>query len=415
MRKPVLRRGRTIWLGRTKPAVRYPVLRGHHDTDVAIVGGGMTGGMIAESFTRQGVRVAVIEAARIGQGSTAASTALLLQEPDYDLGALTERYGRRDAKRIWTLSQDAAADFLETIKRLKISCDLSERESLYYTLDEDRARALQRELRRRHKEGFAGKWLDSSALHRASGIDGAGAIRTIGNAQLNPLKATIGLLTAAAKRGAAIFERSTINRIRRTEDGVRVYSTHGMLDAKQVVIATGYATRYFRPLAGRFKLRHTYVLATNPIGAAARRRLGMGKVMLWDTERPYHYVRWTPDGRLLLGGADHPVKPGARHDKQFADATQTLREYFEDLFPVLGDVGIDTAWEGLFAMTPDGLPYIGPHRLYPRHLFALGYGGNGMTFAALAARLLVEQWRGIASPDHDLFAFNRPRSRRPPA
>ena len=407
MRKPVLRRGPTIWLGRTKPAARYPVLRGQHETEVAIVGGGMTGAMIAESFTRRGIRVSVIESARIGQGSTAASTALLLQEPDYDLEALSDRYGERDARRIWTLSQDAAGDFIETIERLKIACDMSKRDSLYYTLEAARARKLRRELRRRHKAGLAGTWLDSSALLRASGIHGAGAIRTRGNAQLNPLQACLGLMKASARRGAAIFERSTINRIRQLEDGVRLYSSNGSIDARQVVIATGYATRYFRPLAGRFRMRRTYVLATNRIGSRARRRLGMGRVMLWDTARPYHYVRWTTDHRLLLGGADHPVKPGARRKAQFANATQTLREYFLDRFPALADAGIDTAWEGLFAMTPDGLPYIGPHRRYPRHLFALGYGGNGMTFAALAARLLLEQWRGIASPYQALFAFNR--------
>ena len=415
MRKPVLRRGRTIWLGRTNPATRHPILRGHHDTDVAIVGGGMTGGMIAEAFTRHGVRVAVVEASRIAHGSTAASTALLLQEPDYDLKALSERYGQRAAKRIWALSHDAARDFLDTIERLKIQCEVRKRDSLYYTLDEDRARALQRELKRRHQAGLGGKWLDAAALFRAGGIRGAGAIRSIGNAQLNPLRACIGLIDAAARRGAAIFERTTINRIRQVDGGVRLYSPTGTIDARQVVIATGYATKYFRPLAGRFRLRHTYVLATNPIGLLARRRLGMGKVMLWDTARPYHYVRWTDDRRLLLGGADHPVAPGARHDKQFADATQTLRGYFEDLFPALADVGVATAWEGLFAMTPDGLPYIGPHRRYPRHAFALGYGGNGMTFAALAARILVEQWRGVSSADHALFAFNRSRSRRRPA
>ena len=409
MRKPVLRRGRTIWLGRTKPATRYPILRGQHETEVAIVGGGMTGAMIAESFTRHGVRVAVIEADRLGQGSTAASTALLLQEPDYDLAALGERYGRRDAIRIWTRSRNAAADFIATIERLKIRCGLSERDSLYYTLDAERARQLRRELQRRRKAGLTGTWLDSSALLRASGIHGAGAILTRGNAQLNPLQACVGLIDASAQRGAAIFERSTINRIRQRNDGVRLYSSQGSIDARQVVIATGYATRYFRPLAGRFRMRHTYVLATNPVGAPARRRLGIGKVMLWDTARPYHYVRWTADHRLLLGGADHPVKPGARRAAQFAKATQALREYFLDLFPVLADAGIDTAWEGLFAMTPDSLPYIGPHRRYPRHLFALGYGGNGMTFAALAARILVEQWQGVASPDHALFAFNRSR------
>ena len=409
MRKPVLRRGRTIWLGRTKPGTRFPILRGRHETEVAIVGGGMTGAMIAESLTRQGVRVSVIEADRVGQGSTAASTALLLQEPDYDLADLSKRYGPRAAKRIWTLSQDAARDFISTIERLNISCGLSKRDSLYYTLDENRARTLKRELKRRHEAGLGGRWLDHAALLSAGGINGAGAISTRGNAQLNPLQACIGLIDASARRGAAIFERSTINRIGQIKDGVRLYSSQGTLDAKQVVIATGYATRYFRPLAGRFRMRHTYVLATNPIGLLARRRLGLRKVMLWDTERPYHYVRWTADHRLLLGGADRPVKPGARREAQFAEATQALREYFFDLFPALADARIDSAWEGLFAMTPDGLPYIGPHRRYPRHLFALGYGGNGMTFAALAARILAEQWRGIASPDHALFAFNRKR------
>jgi glycine/D-amino acid oxidase-like deaminating enzyme len=58
-------------------------------------------------------------------------------------------------------------------------------------------------------------------------------------------------------------------------------------------------------------------------------------------------------------------------------------------------------------MTPDSLPYVGPHRRYPGHWFALGYGGNGMTFGFLAARLLLERWQGIRSPDHALFAFDR--------
>ena len=101
------------------------------------------------------------------------------------------------------------------------------------------------------------------------------------------------------------------------------------------------------------------------------------------------------------------MNPGARRSIQFTNATRALREYFETLYPALKDVGFETCWEGLFAMTPDSLPYIGPHRRYPRHAFALGYGGNGMTFAALAARILVEQWQGARSKDHELFAFNR--------
>jgi glycine/D-amino acid oxidase-like deaminating enzyme len=407
MDSPVLRRGRTIWP--ESRAARFPLLRGHQETEVAIVGGGMTGAMIAQAFSAFGTEVIVVEASRLAQGSTAASTALLLQEPDYDLGSLSRRYGSHDARRVWRLTREAARHFVRTVRRLKIDCDLLECDSLYYTLNDDTAGRLKRELQRRHKARLAGRWLDEGALQRASGIHGAGAIKTRGNAQLNPLRACLGLLNAAVNDGAIIYERSTINRIRTINGRVRLYSDSGTIDAKQVVIATGYATKYFRPLVGRFKMRHTYVMATNRITARQRRKLGLGDVMLWDTARPYHYVRWTPDHRLLLGGADRPVKPGAQRSLQFSAAMRDLREYFWGMFPTLDEIGIDRAWEGLFAMTPDGLPYLGAHRRYPRHAFALGYGGNGMTFAALGAQILLEQWRGITSPDHQLFAFGRER------
>lgn len=412
MRKPVLRRGKTVWLqpgtrNHAPNQTRYPSLRGHHHTEIAIVGGGLTGAMVAEAFTAAGAGVVVVEAARVGHGSTAASTALLLQEPDHDLAALSARYGASRARRIWQLSREAARDFIATVRRLKIDCELRELDSIYYTLDVDRARLLQRELQRRKTAKLGGSWLTPQKMQRLTGIDGGGAIRTHGNAQLNPLAACIGVMSAAAKHGARIFERSTINRIKPMDDAVRLYTKRGRIDAQQVVIATGYATPYFRPLAGRFKMRHTYVIASNPATPQQRRRAGLKDVMLWDTERPYHYVRWTEDHQLLLGGADHPVKPGANRRRQFAAGTRMLRDYFETLYPALSEIGFDTAWEGLFAMTPDSLPYIGPHRRYPRHTFALGYGGNGMTFAALAARILVEQWLGIESADHELFAFNR--------
>src|SRR5215218_6009745 len=113
MRGPALRRGKTIWAKHSRrSAARYPVLRGHHDTEIAIIGGGMTGAMIAQAFAAIGVGVVVVESARIGSGSTAASTALLLQEPDHDLEALSRRYGPRAGKRIWQMSHAAAREFI---------------------------------------------------------------------------------------------------------------------------------------------------------------------------------------------------------------------------------------------------------------------------------------------------------------
>jgi glycine/D-amino acid oxidase-like deaminating enzyme len=110
--------------------------------------------------------------------------------------------------------------------------------------------------------------------------------------------------------------------------------------------------------------------------------------MWWDTERPYHYARWTPDHRVLFGGEDRRRKPGRGRRDATRRGTDALAAPLADAYPRLRDIRPEYAWEGLFATTPDGLPYIGAHRRYPKHLFALGYGGNGMTFGFLAARIL---------------------------
>ena len=100
---------------------------------------------------------------------------------------------------------------------------------------------------------------------------------------------------------------------------------------------------------------------------------------------------------------------GRTRNAQFATATRELRADFETILPALDGIGVEHAWEGLFAITPDSQPYIGPHRRYPKHLVALGYGGNGMTFASLAARLLLEHWRGVRSTDQVLIGYGRLR------
>ena len=139
---------------------------------------------------------------------------------------------------------------------------------------------------------------------------------------------------------------------------------------------------------------------------AARAAVGLRDVMLWDTERPYHYARWTHDHRLLFGGHDQPHRRKTTPTTVDRRISALLTER-NDLVPGAGDVDCEYAWEGLFATTPDGLPYIGTHGHYPRHLFALGYGGNGMTFGFLAAQIIARHVRGRVLPADKLFRFNR--------
>src|SRR5258708_29322732 len=130
---PRLRLNLPLWLPSSAPSshARFPQLGRDLSVDIAIIGGGITGAAVAWKFADAGVRVALVDAARIGPGSTAASTALLMQEPDEDFTRLARRYGERRTRRIWEVSRLATQDLIRTLRRLRIPCELVQRDSVY--------------------------------------------------------------------------------------------------------------------------------------------------------------------------------------------------------------------------------------------------------------------------------------------
>jgi glycine/D-amino acid oxidase-like deaminating enzyme len=380
------------------------------DTDVVIVGGGITGAICAYLFAYAGVRVVLVEGKAVGRGSTVASTALLMQEPDRDFGDLAGRFGRAAAREIWKSLGRATRDLSSTIRALRMDAGLCKCDSVYFTLDPTKVKALRREFDSRKAAGLPGRWLSAPALYRMTGIAAQAGIATRGNAQVNPIRACHGFLGAASRMGAQIFERSQVRRVKASKTGVEVKTTGGTILAARIVVATGYATPEFRGLVGRFRMKDTYVLATPRLRVPQRWR----RIMAWDTDRPYHYLRWTDDGRLMLGGEDtvHRTSKGSR--RRVARARARLTTYLGRLYPEFAGQKAEYAWEGLFAETPDGLPYVGEHSRYPGHLFALGYGGNGMTASFLAGRTLLDLYQrgdkpGKARRIANLFAFDRAR------
>jgi glycine/D-amino acid oxidase-like deaminating enzyme len=404
-----LRIGTSYWVDQFRgTAPRHPSLRGTHEADIAVIGGGITGCLAAHAFVKAGFSVLLLEADRIARGSTAASTALLMQEPDEDLRDLTARYGTRRARGVWLECAKSVRGFIALIRRLRIAAGLEQVRSVYWTPHTDVASDLQRELRRRRAVGIGGRWLSPSALSRLIGVAGAGGILTSGNAQVDPYRACVGLAERLRAAGVKIYERSPVRRVRGSSRGVKIDLDAGEVSAQWAVIATGYATAEFTPLAGRFRMSSTYVITTKQLDSQLHRTMGAGFIW-WDTETPYHYSRWTPDRRVLFGGLDIPQVAEASRPTVLSQQTEHLKADLARVYPSLQDTPIDYAWDGLFATTRDGLPYIGTHRRYPRQLFALGYGGNGMTFGFLAAQVLVRTVRSCSTDSDRFFGFHRIR------
>jgi len=407
---PRLRVGRSYWLDTWRGrAQRFPTLRHDRDADVAIVGGGITGCSAALLFAQAGASVVLVDAHRVGRGSTAASTALLMQEPDADFRDLARRYGTSATRRIWERSRAAVGDFARFLRDAGAPA-VHRLPSIYFAAADRAVEGLRTEFRARRRARLPARWLDADEFHLRAGFDAPGAILTDGNAEVDPYRACLAVARTAARQGADLHEGSPVRRIERDGTSVRVRLDNGStIRAAWAVVATGYATPAFEHLVARFRMMNTYVVATRRFTRAERRRIGLGQVMLWDTNRPYHYARWTPDGRLLFGGRDTPQVPGPRRPSALRARAAQLLDDLAALYPVLRGERAAYAWEGLFATTPDGLPYIGRHRLYPRQLFALGYGGNGMTLAFLGAQAVLRAAQGRETEDDALFGFTRTR------
>src|SRR5438067_1330191 len=156
---PELRTGIPLWLGleRNPHRQRYQSLERDLSTDVVIIGGGLTGALLALTFTKAGIAVVVLEANGVGQGSTAANSALLMHEPDTDFGELAKSYGTRAARRIWQLGMETTRAFTTTLQELDIDCDLVQRDAVYFTMRADAVNQLRVEHCRRRAAGFGGR------------------------------------------------------------------------------------------------------------------------------------------------------------------------------------------------------------------------------------------------------------------
>lgn len=392
-----LHSGTSYWLLLHGLRTVVPPLAGKLSCDVAVIGSGITGALLAWTLARDGLRVVVVDRRDLAQGSTAASTALLQYDLDVPLHKLERLIDPEHARRGFRVGLDAI-DLLERIGN-HIGSTVDRVPSLYYVGTDAKTRELESELHARARAGLDVAWLEARALRAEWNVNASAAIKSSDAAQLDPFDFTHRLLVAAIGMGAAVHDRTTVTRIETGNDRLTLHTDRNAdIHAEYVVHATGYESANQLP-RGLVELSSTYALVSEPTSPPRERCL------LWEYADPYLYARWTSQ-RLLWGGEDIPYKNDRLRDAQIEYKTQVLLRKARDLLP---HTPIEPAfvWAGTFGHTPDGLGYIGPAPERPRELFALGFGGNGITFSALASRILSNHIQARPDPDAELFAFER--------
>ncbi len=399
-----LRTGKPFWVSQPTAALRRRRLRRDLACDVAIVGAGITGALVAHQLLEAGLRVVVLDKRPPGFGSTAASTGLLLYQTDTSIADLTRLHHRRVARRVYALGRKAIRDLGALIRGLDLDCGWDPRRTLYVASNRRDAAELRREAKRAAQIGFPAEALSATALRERYELDAPGALTAPGSAQVNALALTRGVLARCLRdRRFQLFQPARVRSLRDTSDGVTLLAADGpRVRARHVIVAAGYESRQF-VTSKLIKLHSTYVIASRPFPPAD---LAPVRALMWETARPYFYLRTTADHRIVFGGEDEPFAHPSRRDRQLRAKTRRLEARFAELFPRLA-FRADYAWTGTFAETTDGLPCIGPAAPGSRILYALGYGGNGITFSQIAARLLRDACLGKPNPDAALFTFDR--------
>ncbi len=394
-----LRTGRSVWQAGRAPGVPHRPLHRDIDTDVLIIGAGITGAMVADALSASGWKVVLVDRRGPAKGSTTASTALVQYEIDTPLVKLSRKIGEADAIRAFRRSRLAVDALAARLGELGVA--LQRRDTLYLAGNILDADGLRRECEARHVAGLACRMVRRGEL-RDMGIRASAGLMGYGDFTIDPRAAACALLNAAVENGAAIYAPVGIVDIAHTKTTVSAQTSTGhRIRAKHVVFATGYEFPKRVPQHGH-QIISTWAIATVP----QKRKLWPGEAMIWQSADPYLYVRTTADGRVICGGEDEESLDEAERDALIGRKTRTLQRKLGQLLPGI-DTRADFAWAGSFGQTDTGLPMIGQLPRMPNGWAALGYGGNGTTYSRIAAEIIAGALNGRPVVDADLYRFRR--------
>ena len=356
----------------------FPALEADVNTDVLVIGGGLTGLLCAWLLRREGLDCLVAEAGRIGHGVTLGTTAKVSAQHGLMGTRLTRTLGRDRAR----LYAQANLEAVEDYRRLcaQVECVFEDADSLVYSRDD--RELLDRELDALRGLGCPAEYQKTLELPFST----AGAVKLSHQGKVQPMQ-----LLAGLSRELQIFEHTRVLDVEERRDGARAAVTdRGVIRAKRVVVAAhfpfldrwgGYFMKLYQDRSYVLALKH----APRPAG------------MYRDGDSRGLSLRSAGDYLLLGGGGGRTGKPNP--------GWRPLRETVRRYWPQAEEAAF---WAAQDCMTPDGVPYVGRYGKNTEELYvATGFNKWGFTNAMVAARILTALLTGREHPAQGVYSPQR--------
>lgn len=357
-----------------------PPLAGDEETDVAIIGAGITGLSAAWHLLRAGLRVTVLEARGVGTGTSGSSTGNLYAPLETRLHTVEEKHDREVLREV-VAARLHGIDLVErSVREFGIDCDFQRVPFHLFALDGAGAREeVEKESAAARNAGLT----VTDALPADFPFAAKSLLSLAGQAQFNPYRYCTGLAAALDGAGCRIRENCPVREI---DDGspCEVHSAYGVVRAAHVIMAT-HTPKGLYVVHAAMQPHREYALAARLRASVAPPTAGIYWLSLSGEQYSLRAVRHGGEDYLLVLGKPH--KTGYTKEGDVAELRDFLRGRFD-----IEDFRF--AWAAQNYRSADLLPYIGTSMLGRKVHIATGFAADGLTWGALAGEMLADFVQG---------------------
>lgn len=371
----------------------FDSIKKNQKTEICIVGGGITGVSIAYELALRGHKVMLVEAFRIGSGQTSRTTAHLTCQLEEQFLELLKMHDEETVRVFYEAHRKAIDIIEENISKENISCDFKRLDGhLFQGANFDKEK-MWKEVEAAKKCGADLEYVEAVPFLS----DQLPGLRFRKQAQFNPLKYIRGLIEAMSEMNVTIYEGTHIQDMWQEdrENWVLLTDSGHQISANQLIVATNTPVNNRFHIHTRQSAYRTYAMSFSVKAQA------MEDCLLWDTEDPYHYIRFA-DGYLIVGGEDHRTGQAPDHDP-FIELENWSRKKFSFIEEVIHK------WSGQVFEPMDQIGFIGRNPGLEKNVYiSTGESGIGMTSAAIASKLIPDLIENKANPWAAVFDPTRP-------